>query len=90
MVNWEFFDNVTPESARELVDGLRAGADIAPSRGAERLVTWREAAMILAGYPDDQAGTGHTAGAPTLAGLRIAKDNGWTPDETSSPTRERA
>src|SRR6266702_6027151 len=30
MVNWEFFDNQTPESARELVDGLRAGADIAP------------------------------------------------------------
>jgi len=78
MVNWEFFDNMTPESARELVDGLRAGADIAPARGASRLVTWREAAMILAGYPDDQATTGHTAAPPTLAGLRIAKENGWT------------
>ena len=84
MVNWEFFDNLTPESAKELVDGLRAGADIAPSRGAERLVTWREAGMILAGYPDDQASTGQTAGAPTLAGLRIAKKNGWTPDELPS------
>ena len=81
MVNWEFFDNLTPESARELVDGLRAGADIAPARGASRLVTWREAAMILAGYPDDQATTGHTAGPPTLAGLRIARENGWTPDD---------
>ena len=40
--------------ARELTDGLRAGADIAPTRGAPRLVTWREAAMILAGYPDDR------------------------------------
>jgi NADH-quinone oxidoreductase subunit E len=99
LVNWEFFDNLTPESAKELVDGLRAGADIAPSRGANRLVTWREAAMILAGYPDDQASTGQTAGAPTLAGLRIAKENGWKPDEkparsapeqTSSSTRERA
>jgi len=92
MVNWEFFDNMTPDSAKQLVDGLRAGADIAPSRGAERLVTWREAAMILAGYPDGQAGTGQTAGAPTLAGLRIAKENGWTPDEqtASSPSRERA
>jgi NADH-quinone oxidoreductase subunit E len=78
MVNWEFFDNMTPESARELVDGLRADADIAPARGARRLVTWREAAMILAGYPDDQATTGHTAAPPTLAGLRIAKENGWT------------
>jgi NADH-quinone oxidoreductase subunit E len=81
MVNWEFFDNMTPDSARELVDGLRAGADIAPARGASRLVTWREAAMILAGYPDDQATTGHTAAPPTLAGLRIARENGWTPDE---------
>jgi NADH-quinone oxidoreductase subunit E len=79
MVNWEFFDNMTPRSARELVDGLRTGADIAPSRGAPRLVTWREAATILAGFPDDQATGGHSAGEPTLAGLRIAKEHGWTP-----------
>ena len=85
MVNWEFFDEQTPDSARELVDGLRAGADIAPSRGASRLVTWREAARILAGFPDDQAATGHTAGQPTLAGLRIARENGWTPDEPLLP-----
>jgi NADH-quinone oxidoreductase subunit E len=79
LVNWEFFDNMTPESATDLVDGLRAGADIAPSRGAPRLVTWRQAARILAGFPDDQATAGHTAGGPTLAGLRIAKENGWEP-----------
>src|SRR5215470_7052294 len=79
MVNWEFFDNMTPESARELVDGLRAGKDIAPSRGAPKLVNWKEAAMILAGFPDDQATDGETRGQPTLAGLRIAKENGWTP-----------
>ncbi len=80
MVNWEFFDNMTPDSAIELVDGLRAGAGIAPTRGAPRLVTWREAARILAGYPDDQATGGQTAGQPTLAGLRIAKENGWRPE----------
>src|SRR5260370_30201109 len=79
MVNWEFFDNITPESARELVDGLRSGADVKPTRGAPRLVNWKEAATILAGFPDDQATKGDTAGHPTLAGLRIAKDNGWTP-----------
>ena len=80
MVNWEFFDNMTPASARELVDGLRAGQDIAPSRGAPRLATWKQAGRILAGFPDDQATGGHTAGGPTLAGLRIAKEHGWTPD----------
>jgi NADH-quinone oxidoreductase subunit E len=80
MVNWEFFDNMTPASARELVDGLRAGQDIAPTRGAPRLVTWKQAGRILAGFPDDQATGGHTAGRATLAGLRIAKEHGWTPD----------
>lgn len=84
MVNWEFYDNMTPESTRELVDGLRFGDCPAPSRGAERLVNWREAAMILAGFPDDQATTGNTAGGPTLAGLRIAKENGWKPDNGSN------
>ncbi|HXP20758.1 MAG TPA: NADH-quinone oxidoreductase subunit NuoE [Streptosporangiaceae bacterium] len=80
MVNWEFFDNMTPQSARDLVDGLRSGADIVPTRGAPRLCSWREASRILAGFPDDQASGGHTAGDPTLAGLRIAKENGWTPE----------
>ena len=84
MVNWEFFDNMTPDSARELVDGLRAGQDIAPSRGAPRLVTWKQAARILAGYPDGQATGGHTAGPATLAGLRIAKEHGWTPDDEAA------
>ena len=33
MVNWEFYDNQTVESARELVDGLRSGKPPAPTRG---------------------------------------------------------
>ena len=81
MVNWEFFDNMTPASARELVDGLRSGADVAPSRGAPKLVTWKQAGRILAGFPDDQATGGHTAGHATLAGLRIAKEHGWAPED---------
>jgi NADH-quinone oxidoreductase subunit E len=80
LVNWEFFDNMTPASARELVDGLRSGDDVRPTRGAPKLVTWKQASRILAGFPDDQAAGGHTAGGPTLAGLRIAKENGWSPD----------
>ena len=81
MVNWEFFDNMTPQSARDLVDGLRSGADVAPVRGAPRLCTWKQASRILAGFPDDQATGGHTAGDPTLAGLRIAREQqGWRPD----------
>jgi NADH-quinone oxidoreductase subunit E len=79
MVNWEFFDNMTPQSARDLVDGLRTGADVSPTRGAPVLCTWKQASKILAGFPDGQAAEGHTAGPATLAGLRIAKEQGWTP-----------
>jgi NADH-quinone oxidoreductase subunit E len=78
MVNWEFFDNMTPETARALVDDLRSGADVAIGRGPRRLCTWREASRILAGYPDGQAGLGPQAGTPTLAGLKVARENGWT------------
>jgi NADH-quinone oxidoreductase subunit E len=81
MVNWEFYDNMTPQSARDLVDALRAGQPPAPSRGAARLATWKQAARILAGFPDGQATTGRTAGHPTLAGLRIAKEHGWAPED---------
>ncbi len=81
LVNWEFFDNMTPAKTRDLVDGLRAGEDVKPSRGAPRLCTWRQASQILAGFPDGQATGGQTAGAPTLAGLRIAREQGWTPPQ---------
>jgi NADH-quinone oxidoreductase subunit E len=81
MVNWEFFDNMTPDSARKLVDDLRAGKQVAPSRGAPRLVTWQEASRILAGFPDGQALEGPQAGEPTLAGLRLARQHGWAAPE---------
>jgi NADH-quinone oxidoreductase subunit E len=77
MVNWEFFDNMTPDSARKLVDDLRAGVTVTPSRGPGHLCTWREAAEILAGYPDGQAGDGAQAAGPSLAGLRLAQQRGW-------------
>jgi NADH-quinone oxidoreductase subunit E len=83
MVNWEFFDNMTPASARELVDDLRSGADVKPTRGAPRLCTWKQASKILAGFPDGQATGGHTAGEATLAGLRAAREQGWTPEGTT-------
>jgi NADH-quinone oxidoreductase subunit E len=81
MVNWEFFDNMTPQSARQLADNLRAGNEVTPTRGPGRLVTWREAARILAGFNDDQATDGPAAGPADLLGLRIAKQHGWTAPE---------
>ena len=81
MVNWEFFDNMTPQSARQLADDLRAGNQVTPTRGPGRLVTWREAARILAGFNDDQATEGPAAGPADLVGLKIAKEHGWTAPE---------
>src|SRR5690348_5244933 len=37
MVNWEFFDNMTPDSARKLTDDLRSGAEVVPTRGPRKL-----------------------------------------------------
>ena len=74
MVNWEFFDNQTPSSARGLVDALRAGEPPTPTRGAS-LCTFREAARSLAGLPNSGSpGVAAPAGAATLAGLRIAQE----------------
>jgi NADH-quinone oxidoreductase subunit E len=81
MVNWEFFDNMTPASARQLTDDLRTGNKVSPTRGPGRLVTWREAARILAGFNDDLATEGPAAGPADLVGLKIAKEHGWTAPE---------
>jgi len=77
MVNWEFMDNQTPESATQLVDDLRAGKEVHSTRGP-KLCTWREAERVLAGFPDDLADEGPAAGRPSLAGLEIAREKGWT------------
>ena len=76
-VNWEFMDNMTPESATQLVDDLRSGTEVHSTRGP-RLVTWREAERVLAGFPDDLADEGPSAGPASLVGLNIAREQGWT------------
>lgn len=76
MVNWEFFDNQTPRSTRELVDALRAGQPPAPTRGAP-LCSFRDTSRILAGLPvayaEADPGQAFTA---TFAGLRVARELG--------------
>ncbi|MEO3755974.1 NADH-quinone oxidoreductase subunit NuoE [Streptomyces sp. B6B3] len=75
MINWEFFDNQTPESAKRLVDDLRAGRTVTPTRGAP-LCDFRKTSRILAGFPDerpDAVAASGSAGPASLAGLRLAK-----------------
>ena len=82
MVNWEFYDNQTPASAKELVDNLRAGNPPAPTRGPNRLCTWKQANRILAGFGDGQAAEGPSAGHASLVGLKLAKERGWKAPES--------
>lgn len=75
MVNWEFFDNQTIESAKALVDDLRAGREARPTRGAP-LCDFKQTSRILAGFPDERPGSveaSGSAGEASLAGLRMAK-----------------
>jgi NADH-quinone oxidoreductase subunit E len=82
MVNWEFMDNMTPQSAVQLVDDLSAGKEVRSTRGP-RIATWREVERVLAGFPDDRVDEGPGAGPASLVGLGIARDRGW-----SAPSRE--
>ncbi|WP_153396256.1 NADH-quinone oxidoreductase subunit NuoE [Ornithinicoccus halotolerans] len=101
MVNWEFFDNQTPETTKELVDRLRRGETVTPSRGPSRVCDFRHISRVLAGFDDGLADEGPGAGGPSLEGLRIAQEQGWRapspqeaaddePDDTRSDVEPEA
>ena len=76
-VNYDFYDNVTPDAAVGIVDGLRSGERPAPTRGA-RLCTLKEMSLQLAGFADERAGAvgDGPAGEPTLRGVTLAQQHG--------------
>lgn len=78
MANWEFFDNQTPESTVGLVDSLRAGEPVAPTRGPSRVCSFKQISRVLAGFPDGLADEGVGAGPASLEGLKVAHEHGWT------------
>jgi NADH-quinone oxidoreductase subunit E len=73
MVNWEFYDNQTVQSVKDLVDGARTGNPPAPTRGPKTLRTWKQNSAVLAGISDGLANEGLQAGEATLLGLKKAK-----------------
>ncbi len=78
MVNWEFFDNMTPTTAVQLVDDLLAGREVTASRGPA-LCSFKETERILAGFEDERPDAVHAggpAGPATLEGLKIARRDG--------------
>ena len=90
MANWEFFDNQTPESTKAMVDELRSGAPVAPTRGASRVCTFKQVSRMLAGFEDGLADEGVGAGPASLEGLRVARDRGWTAPSAEQSTADTA
>ena len=77
MINWEFFDNQTPTTARQLIDHIRTGQPPHPTRGTQ-LCTFRNTARTLAGLSGDGESGGGAPGEATLAGLRVARELGMS------------
>jgi NADH-quinone oxidoreductase subunit E len=89
MVNWEFFDNQTPDSTKALVDRLRAGEQVTPTRGPGRVCTFKQVSRVLAGFPDGLADEGVGAGEASLRGTLLAKEQGWAAPSSGRVDDER-
>jgi NADH-quinone oxidoreductase subunit E len=73
--NWEFLDNMTIASAKDVVDRLRSGEDVTSTRGP-RIRTLRENERTLAGFDDGLVDEGGNADDLMLVGLNRAKELG--------------
>ncbi|HLS00644.1 MAG TPA: NADH-quinone oxidoreductase subunit NuoE [Beutenbergiaceae bacterium] len=77
MINWEFFDNQTPESILKVVDAILDGETVHPTRGPDSVGTFKEVSRVLAGFNDGRADEGVGAGKATLEGLRLSREHDW-------------
>ena len=73
--NWEFLDNMTPESAVDVVEKLRTGQEVRSTRGP-KIPTFKENELLLAGFDDGLTHEGVQADEYMLAGLNRAKELG--------------
>lgn len=86
MTNWEFFDNQTPSSTIQLVEDLRDGNAVAPTRGPAQVRSFKEVSRVLAGFHDGLADEGVGAGPASLVGLEVAHENGWEAPHAAEPS----
>jgi NADH-quinone oxidoreductase subunit E len=75
--NWEFLDNMTPESAIDVAEKLASGKEVISTRGP-RIRTFKENELTLAGFDDGLVDEGVQADEQMLAGLKRAKELGQT------------
>ena len=78
-VNYEYFDNQTPDGALDLVHALQAGQKPHPTRGAP-LTDFRTVELEIAGIMPDLANevNGPSVSEMTLRGSRLAEQNAQT------------
>lgn len=77
-VNYEYYDNQTPETALELVRALQRGQRPEPTRGAP-LTDFRGVERELAGFHPDLGAraAGSTSAVETVRGAEMAREQGW-------------
>lgn len=90
MANWEFMDNQTPQSAIRMVEDLRAGKDVVPSRGPAKVHSFTEVSRVLAGFNDGHADEGVGAGPASVEGTKLARAKGWLSSDSEPSLSEHA
>jgi NADH-quinone oxidoreductase subunit E len=91
-VNYEFFDNQTVGTARNLVSQLRNGDRPEPSRGAP-LCSFKQISRQIAGFFDDEnavAAGANGTGVPTEVGVKLAIERGDTAPSYAAGDQGRA
>ena len=78
--NWEFLDNMTPESAVDVVEKLKSGQAVLSTRGP-RIRSFKENEATLAGFDDGLVDAGGNADESMLVGLKRAKELGMSAPE---------
>ena len=74
--NWEFLDDQTPASIREIIAKLRDGETVQATRGPQ-IRSFRDTERTLAGF-DDGLADAHSIDDKMLVGLKVAKERGMS------------
>ncbi|MFM1916753.1 MAG: hypothetical protein RJB01_268 [Actinomycetota bacterium] len=75
-VDWEFMDDVTPSSARDVIEKLRKGEPVQSTRGPQ--IRDFDATEHTLAFPLDGLADAPSVDAKMLAGLTIAKERGMS------------
>ena len=73
-----------------LVDAILAGEDVRPSRGPDVVQPFKDVSRTLAGFLDEHADEGVAAGPASLAGLEVAREQGWSAPSFDAAERAAA